>query len=304
MSFDSLKINVQPGKYIVAVSGGVDSITLLHLLKDIPDIKLLVVHINHGIRPADQSKLDEDLIISLCQEWNIELDLAKLELGADASEDLARNKRHEYLQQALKGRHYNKIITAHHKDDVIETMIINLLRGTGRKGLSSLKDDEIYKRPLINFSKEEIKKYAKTQKFKWNEDLTNKDQTILRNYIRLTLLPQACAKNQSFPDDFFKTYKEMLKINQAIDSELHKLEATLHLNDGYDKTQLIMLPIEVSYSLIHHILTQIYNVEVDSKMLKQVRNFIHTAKNSKVFNVNKNLNITCKSKTISFTQSV
>lgn len=157
MSSKNLIESVTPGKYVVAVSGGVDSIVLLHALKDLPELKLLVVHVNHGIRPENQTKLDENLIRDLCNKWNIEFDLVKLELGTTASEELARNKRHQYLQQVLKSKNYNKIITAHHMDDVVETIIINLLRGTGRKGLSSLKNDEVYLRPLINTSNSSVK---------------------------------------------------------------------------------------------------------------------------------------------------
>jgi len=295
-----MNIIVEPGKYVVAVSGGIDSVVLLHLLTDLPDVELLVAHVNHGIRSDEETSKDENLVKSLCEGWNIKFASTNLNLGSSASEDLARAKRHEYLKQLLRDNSYNKIITAHHKDDVVETMIINLLRGTGRKGLSSLKNDDTYLRPLIEFSKEDIKKYALENNLCWNEDKTNLDQKILRNYIRLTLIPKMLKTNPESRDAFFEIYQNMLRINQEIDVALQALEGSLSTtNNAYDRQKMIMLPIEVSFSFLHHILTKL-DVEVDSKMLGLVRNFIHTAKSGKTMNISSVLDVVCEARSVNF----
>jgi tRNA(Ile)-lysidine synthase len=261
---------------------------------------LLVAHVNHGIRSAEETGKDEQLVKSLCHDWGLAFASTNLNLGSQAREDLARTKRHEYLRKLLRESCYNKIITAHHKDDVVETMIINLLRGTGRKGLSSLKNDETYLRPLIAASKDDVRTYAAEQKLHWNEDATNTDQTILRNYIRLTLMPKMLKDNPSSRDDFYQIYQDMLRINAGVDKELQTLDEALQTSDNiYDRQKIIMLPIEVSFSFLHNILTSL-EVEVDSKMLKLVRNFIHTAKPSKTMNVANELNVICQVRSVAF----
>src|SRR5688572_27728765 len=131
-----MKINVAPGKYIVAVSGGVDSMVLLHLLSQHSQSELIVAHFDHGIRP--DSAEDRKLVEKTAKKYGLEFVYREGELGPGASEAEAREARYGFLQ-IIKVKHNAKaIVTAHHQDDMLETAIINMLRGTGRKGLSSL----------------------------------------------------------------------------------------------------------------------------------------------------------------------
>lgn len=175
-------------KYIVAVSGGVDSVVLLDILyhktasykvRPCNNTALVVAHFDHGIRP--DSADDARFVGELAGKYDLPFENKREELGADASEELARTRRYAFLRE-LAAKHQATIATAHHLDDLVETVAINLVRGTGWRGLAVL-DSDIY-RPLLDVTKQEIKEYAKSHQLIWREDSTNADTTYLRNRLR------------------------------------------------------------------------------------------------------------------------
>lgn len=181
-----MRINIKPGRYTVAVSGGVDSVVLLDLLAKESSAGLLAVaHYDHGIRP--ESAADRKFVQKLAQDYGAEFFYEEGGLGLSASEALAREKRYGFLKNIQERTGSAAIITAHHQDDLIETMAINLLRGTGRKGLSSLSDRPGLLRPLLDFPKSELIAYAEKNGLIWREDRTNEDPKFLRNRIRHVL---------------------------------------------------------------------------------------------------------------------
>lgn len=177
--FDSL---LSAGCYVVAVSGGVDSVVLLDLLSQRPELDLIVVHFDHGIR--DDSADDLEFVKSLAEKYGFRFESKREELGSLASEELARSRRYNFLRTIAK-KYSAKLITAHHADDVIETIAINLLRGTGWRGLAVLDSDVI--RPLTDMTKSEILDYANIHQLSWHEDSTNLSDKYLRNRIRQKL---------------------------------------------------------------------------------------------------------------------
>lgn len=183
-----MKLAIEPGKYVVAVSGGVDSMVLLHLLKQVPGAELVVAHFDHGIR--EESPDDRAFVEKICATENVSFVYEEGSLGTGASEETARNARYDFLRRIKHMHHADKIITAHHQDDVLETALLNLLRGTGRKGLASLSSTNEILRPLLPYSKKEIQAYAKTHGIQWVEDKTNTDIAYARNYIRLRVMPK------------------------------------------------------------------------------------------------------------------
>jgi tRNA(Ile)-lysidine synthase len=183
-----MNIDVDSGKYVVAVSGGVDSLVLLDLLRHLPGVEIVVAHFDHGIR-SDSGK-DRRFVQNLAAKYNLPFEYAEGRLGRGASEAMARAARYDFFDK-VRGKHEARaIITAHHEDDTLETAIINLIRGTGRKGLSSLGSSDRLIRPLLKASKQEIISYAKSQGLEWREDRTNQEEIYLRNYVRRRLLPQ------------------------------------------------------------------------------------------------------------------
>src|SRR5438270_2251525 len=118
-----MKVNVPPGRYVLAVSGGVDSMVLLDLLAKLPGLELVVAHFNHGIRP--ESVNDEELVANRAKRLNLPLELGYASLGQGASEATARQARYQFLEAVQKKYKAKAIITAHHQDDWIETAVIN-----------------------------------------------------------------------------------------------------------------------------------------------------------------------------------
>lgn len=169
-------------RYVVAVSGGVDSVVLLHMLSQSPDLELIVAHFDHGIR--ETSADDAAFVESLAKTYNHPFVTKREELGKQASEELARDRRYAFLRDVAK-QYDAQIVTAHHADDAVETVAINLKRGTGWRGLAVLDSD--IRRPLIGMSKNEIIAYAHKYNLEWHDDETNDSDVYLRNRIRRQL---------------------------------------------------------------------------------------------------------------------
>lgn len=169
---------------VVAVSGGVDSVVLLDLLANSQfptlNLRLIVAHFDHGIR--DDSAQDARFVADLAHQYGMQFETKREQLGAGASEDVARKRRYAFLRSVAE-KYDAPIVTAHHMNDCAETIAINLLRGTGWRGVAVLASDDIV-RPLLGRTKTEIIAYAKKHQLKWREDSTNASDAYLRNRLR------------------------------------------------------------------------------------------------------------------------
>ena len=180
-------------KYLVAVSGGVDSVVLLDMLRR-SEHTLIVAHVDHGIR--DDSAADARFVAALAKQYKLPFVTTRFELGERASEEQAREARYGFLlEQATK--YGAVIVTAHHMGDAVETVAINLTRGTGWRGLVVLGREEMH-RPLLLFTKAQLHSYAHNARLEWVEDSTNQSDAYQRNRIRrkLTSLLSADAMEQ------------------------------------------------------------------------------------------------------------
>lgn len=166
-------------KYIVAVSGGVDSMVLLDMMVRSGAGELIVAHFDHGIRP--DSRHDATFVGSIAKQHGLHFETKREELGPKASEALARERRYAFLRHLAK-KHDAKIVTAHHLDDLVETVAINVTRGTGWRGLAALDSD--ITRPLLDMEKAELLNYATKRGITWHEDSTNASAAYLRNRLR------------------------------------------------------------------------------------------------------------------------
>ncbi len=166
-------------KYIVAVSGGVDSVVLLDMMSRVPNHELIVAHFDHGIR--SDSAQDAAFVKSLAHSYGHSFETVREELGPKTSEAVARNRRYAFLNQ-LAAQHNAKIVTAHHLDDLVETVAINMTRGTGWRGLAVF-DSEVL-RPLVDMPKASLIEYAHRHNLAWRADSTNDSDAYLRNRVR------------------------------------------------------------------------------------------------------------------------
>jgi tRNA(Ile)-lysidine synthase len=204
----------KPGCYVLAVSGGVDSMVLLDLLTRSANDgqKLVIAHLDHGIR--QDAYLDRELVQAKAASLGLTFEYREANLGCSASEERARFSRYQFLEEIKAKYKATAIVTAHHQDDLIETAIINMIRGTGRKGLTSLKSRQDVIRPLIGLAKSDIISYAVTNNLEWHEDSTNQDLDYLRNYVRHKLISRI---NSSARSQLIEIINRLNSLNYEID---------------------------------------------------------------------------------------
>lgn len=248
-------IRLEPGHYVVAVSGGVDSMALLDLLarqyKARPGtVRLIVAHFDHGIR--DDSHEDRHLVHETARQHGLPFVYEEGRLGQGASEDEARKARYAFLRKVQKHAGARGIITAHHHDDAVETAVLNLVRGTGRKGLSSLKSrstDGII-RPLLHVPKSHLKAYAEANGLTWREDSTNADQNYRRNYVRHSILTRAKTKSPAEYHRLMTLLRRQRELNHAIDQYLETLLHTQPSRNVLRRADVVSLPYRVATELV------------------------------------------------------
>ena len=172
-------------KYVIAISGGVDSAVLTHIFYMLK-LNFRTVFVNHNQKGSEELKQSAQALSDILK---LNHKCIETEIKIDSSETLMREARYEALNNDINEKEI--LVTAHHRDDKIETFFINLLRGTRLKGLTSiaLKSNNII-RPMINISKSQIMKYAKVNDLYFRNDVSNFDNSILRNWIRNELIPE------------------------------------------------------------------------------------------------------------------
>ncbi len=175
---------------LVALSGGLDSVVLLHLLRSLPREarpSLVAAHFDHRMRPG--SGADADWVAGLCRAWRIPLERAAAP-SAPVSEAEARALRYAFLRAAAARAGASLIVTAHHADDQAETVLFRALRGAGLVGLSGIaphRGDLV--RPLLPFTRTELEAHAHAAGLRWRDDPSNLDLRYARNRLRLRVLP-------------------------------------------------------------------------------------------------------------------
>lgn len=179
-------------RYLVAVSGGVDSVVLLDQLVKAAEHELIVAHFDHGIRT--DSAADARFVKALAAHYDLPFVSVREELGENASEEHARHRRYHFLRSVAK-EHQATIVTAHHGDDVIETIAINIQRGTGWRGLAVLGAQDVI-RPLLAMTKQDVYAYALEQRLEWVEDSTNASDAYLRNRLRRQIMAKLSSQNR------------------------------------------------------------------------------------------------------------
>ncbi len=184
------------GKVIVAVSGGVDSVVLLDILRRIvPSNRLVIGHLDHGIR-GEAARADAEFVVELGRKLGIpvirgEADVPGLSRRAGLSlEEAGRKARREFLEETARVQGADRIALGHTRDDLVETVLFNLARGAGPTGLVGIRPVSLpYVRPLIEVTREEVLGYARSAGLSWREDETNADVRFSRNLIRHRVIP-------------------------------------------------------------------------------------------------------------------
>lgn len=181
-------------KLILGCSGGADSNALLYLfsrLRHVLNVSLLAVHVNHQLR-GEESLADEQSVKQLCLKLNIPLIIRKIDVPQTGNlEGNARKLRFEAFDKVMQSYSFSKILLAHHRDDQVETVFMNLFRGSGISGMAGIKP--IYGRvvhPLLCFYRSELEEILREAQISWRNDASNNDNSFSRNRLRNTLIPQ------------------------------------------------------------------------------------------------------------------
>lgn len=174
-------------KLFVAVSGGLDSVSLLDVLLELRaelDLDLIVAHVDHGLRRG--SRKDAEFVETLAAAHSLPFVSTRIELNPGANlEARAREARYRWLEQARKRRNADFIVTAHQADDQVETLFLNLARGAGLQGLSGMDlESGTILRPLLGISRRDLAKYARSRRLQYRLDPTNRNLKFARNRVR------------------------------------------------------------------------------------------------------------------------
>ncbi len=225
------KLFYRKNKLLLAVSGGLDSMVLLHLLKSL-EYNIAVAHCNFKLR-GSESDYEEKFVVDKAKSIDIAVYTSSINTVEYAKinkltiQEAARNIRYNFFNKLCDEYNYNFIVTAHHLDDRIETMFINLLRGTGIKGLTSIpvKNNRIV-RPLLFATRKDILNYAKENNIEWCEDSSNNEDKYLRNQIRHYVIPVLLKLKNDFyniqRDNFYRFERELQLIEDFIQINLEK----------------------------------------------------------------------------------
>ncbi|MNX27223.1 tRNA(Ile)-lysidine synthase [compost metagenome] len=243
-------------KLFLAVSGGLDSMVLLHLFQQLP-YEIAVLHCNFQLRGLE-SFGDQNFVQEYTDTNGIPLFFTQFDTTAFANDYklstqvAARELRYNWFYEQLETKNFDYVLTAHHADDNLETFLINLSRGTGLDGLTGIpsQNDRII-RPLLPFSRQDIENYAKENTIQWREDSSNASDKYLRNKIRHNLIPILKELNPAFMSSFEKTQNYLQEAQTMVEDASIVVYQQVAKQEGdaiyFDLKQLKRLPNYKSY---------------------------------------------------------
>ena len=208
--------------FFIAVSGGIDSMVLVHLCAQL-QLNFEVLHCNFQLRGAE-SDADLQFVASYCQQQAITIHTQAFDTAALAAQNkesiqvTARNLRYQWFYEKMAATNCKYLLTAHHLDDSLETVLINFSRGTGLEGLTGIpaQNGNIV-RPLLPFSRVEIEQYAQENQIQWREDSSNASNKYLRNKIRHNIIPVFKEFNDGFLASFQNTLDHLQQAESLVD---------------------------------------------------------------------------------------
>ena len=215
-------------KLLIAISGGIDSVVLTHLLLALK-CNISLAHCNFHLRNIE-SNLDETFVKKIATKLHINYFTTSFETEKIAKEKkestqiTARNLRYQWFQEISKKNNFDYILTAHHADDNLETFLINLTRGSGLEGFTGIPEiNGNIVRPLLKFSRAEILNFAEENSISWREDKSNASAKYVRNKIRHKVLPILKGINPSLLETFSKTIENLKESKQLIDDRIEQI---------------------------------------------------------------------------------
>lgn len=238
--------HLEKKKFLIALSGGVDSVALLAAFaKVLPRAQLAAAYVHHGkTKSAIQKKYRRqagELCRKLCADLDIEFYFLEVESKTNSEAEL-RTLRYDSLRKCRSANDFNFIALAHHRDDLLETRLLRLIRGTGAQGLQAMRiQDEDLFRPLLDFFKVELEEYLRAEKIKFLKDPSNKSDDPMRNWLRRSWLSSLEKKQKggkavlarsldTLAEELSVSQGDLLQRNEAFSSQALSRAFYLSLN--------------------------------------------------------------------------
>ncbi|MFT4577560.1 MAG: tRNA(Ile)-lysidine synthase [Nitrospinales bacterium] len=316
-----LKGLIAPGdKVLVGVSGGTDSIVLLHVLhwfSRIQNYSLIVVHINHMARGKD-SDADANFVESVAEKFKLPFYLKKIDVGVErlklktSFQDAARIIRYNFFEETLRAVGGNKVALGHSADDQVETILMNIVRGTGLKGLAGIPQVRGFIiRPFWGIHRKDLDIYLKENDISFRDDSSNSDKKYLRNRIRHELIPHLESYNPSIK----KSLQEMSGIAREEDSLLsqmtkdifnQKLGECSEKNIVWEIEDFQIYPIALRQRLVREIFCRMTGdmQAITAYHVQQIINLFNSPKAGKILNISRGVTVTCSYETVLFSKVI
>jgi tRNA(Ile)-lysidine synthetase-like protein len=282
------------GRYILAISGGADSMVLLEAFAAASTGRgydLVVAHFDHGLRP--ESVADAAFVAAAAQSRGLPFEGHAAGLGA-SSEATARAARHTWLGQVRANYSAAAILTAHHQDD--------LARGSGRRGLAPMPAGGDIIRPLIQLTRADLRAYAAAHHIGWREDPTNADTSNPRNFLRHRLLPQAPPK---WRERYLELVTELTRLNTEIDQSIGEYVASARTGPqtySFNTTDLRALTPGILEEVILATAQRLVpGVQLDRQLVAQAADVARTGRTGNLRPLRKNIVLVLKKGTIAIT---
>ena len=292
------KLNINNKTVVAAISGGPDSMLLLNILLDLRDkmnLKIVVAHVHHNLRKESDYEAIE--VEKYCKENNIIFEMKKIEKYPNDkfSEEIARKIRYEFFDKIIKKYNSDILFTAHHGDDLIETILMRLTRGSSLKGYAgfeSITYDRGYKivRPLIYLTKTEIEKNLNKKNIWYAKDMSNNSDKYTINRYRKYLLPELKKENSNIHYKFIEFNEKILMVNEYINNEVDKIYNTIVINEEIQISKFNKLDKIIKIILLEKYLKNIYKEEIIKLNNKHINIIIEEI----IKNKNKSINLPLK----------
>jgi len=259
-------LGIKYGETVVAgISGGPDSMALLHMLirlKKALDIEVVCAHVNHNVRKESAEELI--FVENYCRNNGVIFESMTIEdYGDDNFHNEAHGIRYNYFGNIVKKYNARYLFTAHHGDDLMETILMRITRGSTLRGYSGFskivkKDGYVIVRPFINVTKDEILTYNKVNKLKYVIDASNDKDVYTRNRFRKYIIPQFKKEDSHVHDKFYKFSQTLLEYNDYIEKQVSKYMKKVYVQNVLNIEEFLKLDHVIGMKIIYHMLEDIY----------------------------------------------
>jgi tRNA(Ile)-lysidine synthase len=277
-------------RLLLALSGGMDSVVLLHLMLELQPVwewELIAGHVNHGLRPGED-KTESRFCCELAGKYGLPYLEASLRLREEdgvkhVSEEFARRRRYEIFESWIKKTQADALLTGHHAGDQAETILYRMLTGSGLHGLRGIPARRAaYRRPLLDFSRRELEHYAKERNVPYMNDASNTDERYVRNRIRMRILP--FLQKNGIPNAEKQLAKSARDLGSA-EAALQYYTDSLFENTLTTEGAVIRLrhdifhsaPVYVRHGMLKKLMRQLTGIRVGRRHLEQLSRFIALA---------------------------